>query len=327
MHPSAALFAGDKPPVILPACDHYAGNLRFAQKALALQGEMGPLFDITLDLEDGAAVGEEAALAETFGHLAASAENLHDRVGLRVHAPHHPHFIDDLRIALPAAQGRLAYVMVPKVGSANDVANAAEAIERISAEAALPAPSVHVLIETHGALREVFRIAAHPKVQSLSLGLMDFVSAHHGAIPAAAMRSPGQFDHPLVVRAKAEIAAACHAYGKVPSHNVTTEFRDPAVVAGDAQRARNEFGYLRMWSIHPDQIRPIVKAFAPLASEVNDAGEILHAAQAAQWGPIEHKGRLHDRASYRYFWTVLQRAARAGLALPEQVRPLMETAA
>ncbi|HET7773155.1 MAG TPA: CoA ester lyase, partial [Burkholderiaceae bacterium] len=185
--------------------------------------------------------------------------------------------------------------------------------------------AVHVLIETHGALREVFRIAAHPKVQCLSLGLMDFVSAHHGAIPAAAMRSPGQFDHPLVVRAKTEIAAACHAYGKVPSHNVTTEFRDPAVVAGDAQRARNDFGYLRMWSIHPDQIRPIVKAFAPLASEVNDAGEILHAAQAAQWGPIEHKGRLHDRASYRYFWTVLQRAARAGLPLPEQVRPLMTT--
>jgi citrate lyase subunit beta / citryl-CoA lyase len=58
MHPSAALFAGEKPPVILPACDHYAGNLRFAQKALELQGEfassLGPLFDITLDLEDGA---------------------------------------------------------------------------------------------------------------------------------------------------------------------------------------------------------------------------------------------------------------------------------
>jgi citrate lyase subunit beta / citryl-CoA lyase len=144
MHPSAALFAGEKPPVILPACDHYAGNLRFAQKALELQGEfassLGPLFDITLDLEDGAAVGEEAALAETFGQLAASPQNIHGRMGLRVHAPHHPHFIDDLRIALPAAQGRLAYVMVPKVGSANDVANAVEAIERISADAALPAP-------------------------------------------------------------------------------------------------------------------------------------------------------------------------------------------
>jgi Citrate lyase beta subunit len=87
---------------------------------------------------------------------------------------------------------------------------------------------------------------------------MDFVSAHDGAIPDTAMRSPGQFDHPLVRRAKLEISAACHAYGKVPSHNVSTEVRDMSVVANDAARARNEFGYTRMWSIHPAQIEAIV---------------------------------------------------------------------
>jgi citrate lyase beta subunit len=37
----------------------------------------------------------------------------------------------------------------------------------------------------------------------------------------------GQFEHPLVVRAKLEIAAACHAHGKVPSHCVVTEFKNP----------------------------------------------------------------------------------------------------
>ena len=36
-------------------------------------------------------------------------------------------------------------------------------------------------------------IAATPWVQVLDFGLMDFVSGHHGAIPASAMRSPGQF--------------------------------------------------------------------------------------------------------------------------------------
>ena len=51
------------------------------------------------------------------------------------------------------------------------------------------------------------------------------------------MRTPGQFTHPLVVRAKLEIAAACHAHGKVPSHNVTTDIKDTAVAANDAQRA------------------------------------------------------------------------------------------
>jgi len=40
---------------------------------------------------------------------------------------------------------------------------------------------LHALVETHGALAEVQALAAHPRIQSLSFGLMDFVSAHRGA--------------------------------------------------------------------------------------------------------------------------------------------------
>ena len=152
---------------------------------------------------------------------------------------------------------------------------------------------------------------------------MDFVSAHYGAIPGSAMRTPGQFTHPLVVRAKLEMVAACHAYGKVASHNVTTEIKDTSVVANDAQRAGAEFGFTRMWSIHPDQIKPIIKAFTPRVSELHEASSILVEAANAQWGPIAQNGRLHDRASYRYYWTVLQRARLAGLALPDAAAALV----
>jgi citrate lyase subunit beta/citryl-CoA lyase len=94
---------------------------------------------------------------------------------------------------------------------------------------------VHVLIETHGALREVWEIAALPGVESLDFGLMDFVSGHHGAIPGSAMKSPGQFEHPLVARAKCEITAAALANGVVPSHNVTTELKDIEHIGNDAR--------------------------------------------------------------------------------------------
>jgi citrate lyase subunit beta/citryl-CoA lyase len=162
-----------------------------------------------------------------------------------------------------------------------------------------------------------------PEVESLSFGIMDFVSAHYGAIPGSAMRSPGQFTHPLILRAKLEISAACHAHGKVPSHNVTTEIKDTAIVASDATRAASECGYTRMWSIHPDQIKPILKAMTPRSSEVNEAVQILGAAQDVQWGPIQHNGKLHDRASYRYYWTILQRAKSSGLPLPEAAASLL----
>jgi citrate lyase subunit beta/citryl-CoA lyase len=132
------------------------------------------------------------------------------------------------------------------------------------------------------------------------------------------MKSPGQFSHPLIARAKCEIAAAALANGVVPSHNVTTELKDVEVIRNDALRARNEFGFLRMWSIHPNQIRPIVEAMRPDFSEVEKAAAILAAAQDGDWAPIAHEGLLHDRASYRYYWELLSRAHATGMTLPPE---------
>jgi citrate lyase subunit beta/citryl-CoA lyase len=121
-----------------------------------------------------------------------------------------------------------------------------------------------------------------------------------------------QFHHPLVTRAKLEVASACHAHGKVPSHCVVTEFKDAVLVEAAARQAYRKFGFTRMWSIHPDQIRPILSAFAPQADEIDMASKIVRAAAAAQWAPLSFEGKLHDRASFRYFWQVLERAHQTG---------------
>jgi citrate lyase subunit beta/citryl-CoA lyase len=129
-----------------------------------------------------------------------------------------------------------------------------------------------------------------------------------------------------VLRAKLEIAAACLGHGKLASHCVVTEFKDSQALATAAQRAARELGYQRMWSIHPAQVRVIVEAFAPSVAEVDEASEILLAAQAQQWAPVRHRrqgqdhDRLHDRASYRYCWQLLERAHRTGQPLVHSVR-------
>jgi citrate lyase subunit beta/citryl-CoA lyase len=150
---------------------------------------------------------------------------------------------------------------------------------------------------------------------------MDFVSAHGGAIPSDGMGVSGQFSHPLVLRAKMDMASACHAHGKVPSHCVVTEFKDRSAMKTAATRAARELGYTRMWSIHPDQIDPILAAFAPSLAEVTEAAEIVQAALAVDWAPVAHAGRLHDRASYRYYWQLLERAHQTGVDMPEPLRP------
>ena len=319
IHPRAALFeAGDAAPA-LPVCDHYAGVEQRMRKSLQLQAELGPVFDVTLDNEDGAPVGGELDQALLIAALLASTDNRFGRVGVRLLPVDHRHFEAVLATVLAAARAP-AYLMLPKPRGLADVARAAAAIDAAGG-GAIP---LHALVETHGALREVFEIAAHPRIESLSFGLMDFVSAHRGAIPQQAMSVAGQFEHPLVRRAKLEIAAACHAHAKAPSHCVVTEFKDPVALQIAATRAAREFGYTRMWSIHPDQIRVIVDAFAPTVAEIDLAVEIIRAAQDADWAPIRHRDTLHDRASYRYFWHVIERAHRTSAGghaqLPAEAR-------
>jgi citrate lyase subunit beta / citryl-CoA lyase len=321
LHPAEVLYAGGRPFPALAACEHYAGSEKLLRKSIELQNRLGPIFDITADCEDGAPAGAEQAHATLLGSLIADPENRHGRIGARIHDVRHPAWREELAVLLMLAGERLAYLVLPKAESVDDVLEQAGFLDELrlgnGIENEIP---LHVLIETPGALHDAWQIAALPEVESLDFGLMDFVSAHHGAIPASAMRSPGQFAHPLIVRAKCEIAAAALGNGIVPAHNVTTEFRDLAVVVADAQRARQEFGFLRMWSIHPDQIEPIVAAMRPAFAEIETAAEILCAAQDAQWGPIQIAGRLHDRASYRYYWELLQRAYATGTRLPEAIR-------
>jgi citrate lyase subunit beta / citryl-CoA lyase len=325
VHPRQALFDATDIGPELPVCDHYAGVEVRMRKSLALQAEMGPVFDLTLDNEDGARVGGELDHAALVGELVMSPGNAFGRVGSRIHPIGHPQFHAVLDALLQRAGARLAYLMIPKLRGAAELQTAVDAIDDASRRAGLArVVPLHVLVETHGALREVESLAAHPRVESLSFGLMDFVSAHRGAVPLSAMGVVGQFEHPLVVRAKLAISAACHGHAKVPSHCVVTEFKDEMALRAAAERAAREFGYVRMWSIHPAQIQTIVEAFAPTVAEIDLAIEIIQAAQAAEWSPIRHRDTLHDRASFRYFWHVLARAHRTsfngGPQLPAEVR-------
>ena len=323
--PREVLFGADDLAPALPVCDHYAGVEKRMRKSLELQGEMGPVFDVTLDCEDGAPVGGEAEHAHLVAELVDSPANQHDRVGARLHPVHHAAFSAEAETLVSRCGHRLAYLMLPKANGLADVQRACDEIDHHARVRGLKRQiALHALIETHGALAEVAAIAAHPRIESLSFGLMDFVAAHRGAIPQTAMSASGQFEHPLIVRAKLEIAAACHAHNKTPSHCVVTEFKQLDLLEAAAHKAARSFGYTRMWSIHPDQIQPIIDAFAPSVAEVDQAVEILLAAQAVQWAPISHPAvggaTLHDRASYRYFWHVLELALRTGQPLPITAR-------
>lgn len=301
------------PPRLAP-CEHIAGNEKFALKALELQqstlrSDKSSLIDITLDLEDGAPIGQEDTLRTTFINLLLSKHNKHHQLGVRVHATTSPHFEKDLEEVIVRTAHTVAYITVPKVTSPREVSWVAGLVSHFTrkngSNRRIP---LHLLIETPEALDHVDELASNPAVDTLDFGLMDFISHLGGAIPSDGMRSPGQFTHPLLAKTKGAIALAALSHNKIPNHNVTVDVRNPSQAYHDAWKARHEFGFLRMWSIHPEQIPHIIRGMTPTADELKEAHEILTAAEAAKWGPIEHNGRLHDRASYRYYWGIVNQA-------------------
>lgn len=321
MHPNEALFEPGKTLPVIASCEHFAGSEKLIGKALQMQEKLGPVFDITCDCEDGAETGKEVEHARMIVRVVNSDANKYGMAGTRIHDYSHPDWKQDVDILVPGAGDKLAYITIPKSESYEQALEMVEYIQAKAGESGIDREiPIHVLIETHGALQDVHRIATLPWLQVLDFGLMDFVSGYQGAIPAINMRSPGQFDHKLIARAKAEITQAALSNYVIPAHNVTLDLKNPYQTYADASRARNEFGFMRMWSIYPTQIKSIVDAMKPDFSELEDAQHILMAAQDSNWGPIQYAGELHDRATYRYFWELVQRAHLSGDSLMDEVK-------
>src|ERR1700741_3903958 len=112
-HPRDALFGADERVPDLPVCDHYCGVEARMRKSLQLQAELGPVFDVTLDGEDGAPVGGEVEHAHLIAELIDSPLNAFGRAGARVVPVDHPAFEPMLQALLPRSRPRLALLMIP----------------------------------------------------------------------------------------------------------------------------------------------------------------------------------------------------------------------
>ena len=81
IHRREALLYADEASPSLPVCDHYSGVEARMRKSLALQAELGPAFDVTLDCEDGAPVVGETGHAHMAAKFVMSATNRFGRAG------------------------------------------------------------------------------------------------------------------------------------------------------------------------------------------------------------------------------------------------------
>ena len=200
-HPREVLLGAQAAAMVLPVCDHYSGVEARMRKSLQLQAELLQEFgvcvmDVTLDCEDGAPVGGEREHAELVVSLATSASP-EARVAVRVHPVDHPAFEQDLAILVGQASSHWRHIMLPKVETVADIEQAQQSIDAAGG-AHLP---LHALIESPLAVHNAFDIAAHPRVQSLSFGLMDFVSPlGHARKASDCQRLPRPWQNAVTLR-------------------------------------------------------------------------------------------------------------------------------
>src|ERR1700689_4930148 len=121
VHPREALFAGERAFPALAACEHFAGSEKLIGKAMDLQVEYGPIFDITCDCEDGAASGQEREHAAMVAGMINSDRNRSGKAGARIHDPAHRAWRQDVDVIIGKAGKRVAFITIPKATSVSQV--------------------------------------------------------------------------------------------------------------------------------------------------------------------------------------------------------------
>lgn len=241
---------------------------------------------VVIDLEDAIPATAEAKAAarpvarDAARDLIAAAPHL--AVLVRVNSPYSPYFADDLAVLTP----ELAGVVVPKLESARDVQQVAEAL----AGHGLSLP-IMAGLETAAGVWNAREIMTSPSgtgpVAWAYFGAEDYTTDLGG------IRTPGNLE---VLYARSQVALAARLAGIPALDIVVTALNDPAVFNTDAQQGR-ALGYAGKLCIHPAQVELAHLIFGPTPADRARARKLLDAAQAAAQaghGAFSFEGQMVD---------------------------------
>lgn len=251
-----------------------AANERALDKAKDL-----PADALIFDLED--AVAPDAKDAARLNAVAAAGSGAYGRreVTIRCNGLDTPWGSSDLTAA---ATSGAAAVVVPKVGSVEQVAEVAARLDAAGAPSTL---AIWPMIETPAAMFNVRAIAAHPRVAVLIMGTNDL------AKELRARQVPGR--HALVPHLAMALLAAREA-GKVIIDGVFNDVKNHDGFRAECLQGA-EMGFDGKTLIHPGQVDIANEVWAPSDTEIDYARRVIAAfdeATAQGRGVITVDGRM-----------------------------------
>jgi citrate lyase subunit beta/citryl-CoA lyase len=253
-------------------------NERALEKAKTL-----PADALILDLEDAVAPEAKEAARERVCEATSAGGYGSREVTIRVNALDTEWHDADLRAA---AQAGPAAIVVPKVASAREVHNVERALELAGAP---EHTAIWAMVETPTAMLRAEEIAAaSDRLAALVLGTNDLANELRAEV------APGR--GPLLGGLSLCLLAA-RAAGKVILDGVYNDVRDPEGFEVECLQGR-QFGFDGKTLIHPGQIEPCNRVFAPSDQEIEQARAVIIAfdeARATGRGVATVNGRMIEK--------------------------------
>jgi citrate lyase subunit beta / citryl-CoA lyase len=237
-------------------------NERALEKAKGL-----PADALILDLEDAVAPDAKVEARDRVCAAAADGGYGHREVAIRANGLDTAWFTDD--VAAIAEVGPDA-LLVPKVGSVDDVRAIEDALERAGAP---DHTSIWAMLETPSAvLRAADITAASERLTVLVMGTNDLVKELQAEFV------PGRA--PLLPSLSWCVLAARDA-GKAILDGVFNDLDDADGFEEECRQGKT-FGFDGKTLIHPKQLEPCNRVFAPADDEVDRARRVIEAFEEAQ---------------------------------------------
>ena len=248
-------------------------NERALEKARTL-----PVDGLILDLEDAVGPDHKSAARENVCAATTSRAYGSREVTIRVNGSSSDWHDDDLAAACAAGPDG---IVVPKVDSADEVRSLVAAMERHGAP---EHTRLWAMVETPEAVLAVSEIAsAAAGLAVLVMGTNDLVKE------LGARHVPGR--EPLVTSLSLSLLAARRS-GVAILDGVYNDVTDADGFEAECRQGR-DLGFDGKTLIHPSQVDPCNRVFAPSEEEVADARELLSAWDAGSGaGVVTHRGRM-----------------------------------
>lgn len=267
---------------------------------------------LILDLEDSVAPAQlPAARAQVRQFLSTHAGASVQR-WVRVNGPASGLLIDDVAAVIG---GRPDGIVLPKVSSVSEVAQASKQLAELERKAGIEAGATRLIViatETPLALLKLGEYAAGTpgleRLAALTWGMED-LSAALGA--SAKTEADGSLT-PVFELARSLCLVAAAAAAVQAIDGVHADFRDTAGLKREAARARRD-GFTAKLAIHPDQVPVINAAFSPTAAEVERARRVVAAFAASPGtGVTSLDGQMLDRPHLVLAQRILELSSRTG---------------